>query len=251
MNYTGNLLNFQKYIINKKSLLFNNNKELLNCFKNYDKIHKTILNKFFYKIKLSDYNIENISNIENSIGPYYLPQTKNKKGTFYLNLNKKWNMYELFVLSLHELIPGHHYESTIQQNNKSNYIKYNNFSIFSEGWGLYCENICDFNNDYIKFFQLYFKLHRILRCIVEIGINVYKWNEKKAKDYLKKYIYMEDELIHEEILRYIDIPGQNISYFMGYLEIIKSKDKFLKKNNNIKEFHKNILKIHKPFHLRN
>ena len=59
---------------------------------------------------------------------YYMgPDNYNKgKGTFYINIlnHGKISKYELLVLSIHEGIPGHHYEGyLLYKSDKPDYIK--------------------------------------------------------------------------------------------------------------------------------
>ena len=81
-----------------------------------------------------------------------------KKGTFYINTLKPENInkHELYVLSLHEGIPGHHFEITSHiKSNIPDYLKLGDTG-YSEGWGLYCENLGDYQYDlkyyyYVKY----------------------------------------------------------------------------------------------------
>ena len=61
---------------------------------------------------------------------------------------------------------------------------------------------------------------------------------------MKKYLkYYSDEYIHDQILRYSSNPGQALTYVMGREVILHLKKDFMKKNNDIKAFHKIILDI--------
>jgi len=83
-----------------------------------------------------------------------------------------------------------------------------------------------------------------LRLIIDTGIHYYKWNFDKCFTYMKKYLkYYPDEYIKDQILRYSCIPGQALTYKIGEQVILHLKKDFLKKNNNIKSFHKIILDI--------
>ena len=61
---------------------------------------------------------------------------------------------------------------------------------------------------------------------------------------MKKYFkYYSDNFIKNQILRYSSNPGQALTYVIGKQVILHLKKDFMKKNNDIKAFHKIILDI--------
>ena len=119
----------------------------------------------------------------------------------------------------------------------------NYYGGFSEGWATYVETLIESNNIYELFYKEIYNLYRIIRLFVDIGIHYYSWDFNKAYNFYKKYLEFNSDIIKEEIIRCISRPGEVLSYKIGQLLITKYKDKFLKKNNNIKDFHKLILDI--------
>ena len=105
------------------------------------------------------------------------------------------------------------------------------------------ETLLESNNLYEVFYRYIYELIRIIRLYLDVGINYYKWDYTKCSELFKKYLYIDDDFIKEEIIRYISNPGQAVSYKIGELLIQKYKKLYLKKNNNIKDFHKLILDI--------
>ena len=152
---------------------------------------------------------------------YYTPSSlKNvgKKGTFHINTSRPEiiNKYELYVLSLHEGIPGHHFEN--EYNTKSSipdYLKIGDTS-YSEGWGLYCENLGDYKDDYEYYFKLQYEILRSLRLILDTAIHYFNWPYDKCFQLMKKHLpYYTDRQIDKAILRYMNDPGQAITYKIG------------------------------------
>ena len=103
--------------------------------KNTKYFHENLNKKDIYKIKRSPPEIK-------SFGAYYYPTDFNKlkKGTFYINLNKiDFDIHEMAVLSVHEGIPGHHYqlEKLLDDPTKPDFVKYFNETSYCEGWGIF------------------------------------------------------------------------------------------------------------------
>jgi len=148
------------------------------------------------------------------------------------------------VLSLHEGNPGHNYEYLMNiKNNVPKYILSNYYSGFSEGWAMYMESLLESKNLYEVFFQHIYNLLRIIRLYLDVGLNYYGWSYENCGKFMKKYLYVSDEFVMEEITRYISNPAQAVSYKIGELLFQDYKKKYLKKNNNIKDFHKLVLDI--------
>jgi uncharacterized protein (DUF885 family) len=97
----------------------------------------------------------------------------------------------------------------------------------------YCEDYDD-NNDY--------SILRKLRLVVDTGINYYGWTYEKALNYMESYLPDRRKDIMNEIDRYICMPSQALCYLLGKMEIIKMRNKFLKKKRgSIKDFHHKLL----------
>ena len=64
-----------------------------------------------------------------------------RPGIFYVPIPnvQKYNVFDNEALFLHEAIPGHHFQISIQQENQKlpNFRKNSFYSAFSEGWALY------------------------------------------------------------------------------------------------------------------
>ena len=194
------------------------------------------------------YLLKSIPKGNKSMSAYYqLPDLDNDtKGTFYFNTFdlSKINKDELLVLSVHEGNPGHHYEYLYHnRNNKSLYKKFTTYSSYSEGWALYCELLTTPKDVYEYFWIIIYSLHRAIRLVIDTGIHWYGWSYEKSFLYMKERLPFDDKMIKDEIYRYIDDPGQALCYTIGVLCIMKLRNKFLKKSQNIKLFHELILKI--------
>ena len=115
---------------------------------------------------------------------------------------------------------------------------YNNITLI-EGFAHYMEIYCE---DYDENNDNDYSILRKLRLVVDTGINYYGWSYEQAFNYMIKYLPNKRSEIINEIERYICNPTQSLCYYIGKIEIIKIRDKFLKeKKGTIKDFHHKLL----------
>jgi len=151
------------------------------------------------------------------------------------------NKHELYVLSLHEGIPGHHLQIMHQnRSRKPDYLKLGDDS-YSEGWGLYCENLGDYLDDYEYYFKLQYEILRSLRLILDTGIHSFGWSYEQCFDLLKKHLIHSDEDVDKAILRYMNNPGQAITYKLGEKAFLYVREQLLKEGYGIKDIHQILL----------
>lgn len=243
--------NIDEYIKNDKNNFYNSKEEVISDLEDIKKdISNNVFSNYFHgEIKKSDdYDIKSISVENESHYAYYLSADlkKTKKGAFYINTKEpqKINKNEMYVLSLHEGIPGHHYE--INYHNKNSiydYFKGANYDSYSEGWGLYCEGLGDYTDDKKTYYRIKYDILRSLRLIIDTGIHYFGWGYEKCFSFMKKYLDYSDKDIHRSLLRYISNPGQALTYKIGERTILYLREKYLKKGGNIKDFHEIIMKL--------
>ncbi len=210
-----------------------------------EKLYKN-MNKYFHdNLKKSEnYDVKRVDIGKDSTGYYYPSDFKRKKkGTFYINVdNQEINHNELLVLSLHEGMPGHHYQLEKTNNNEKLplYIRYYDSTAYVEGWGLYSESLYEYDNFMEYYFKLKYELLRSIRLVVDTGIHYYGWSKEECLKYNNKYL----PNISSEYKRYSDDPGQGLCYKMGELTINFLRDKYLESDpNGLKDFHEIILNI--------
>jgi len=240
-----------KFIKSEKKDFYDTKKDVLDDLK---KIKKDIIDDVFSKnfhgeiTKEDDYDIKSISVENESHYAYYLSADlkKSKKGAFYINTKEpnKINKNEMYVLSLHEGIPGHHYEINYHnENSKYDYFKGANYDSYSEGWGLYCEGLGNYKDDKKYYFRLKYDILRSLRLIIDTGIHYFGWSYDKCFNIMKKYLDNSDKDINRSLLRYISNPAQALTYKIGERTILYLREKYMKKGGNIKDFHEIIMRL--------
>jgi prolyl oligopeptidase len=247
----------EKYILElnyKQKKTFKNKKEILDYLKKLQKrTIEEVHNKNFHgKINKKDlYKIKSIPKENERTFAYYIsPDMKNKrKGTFYIDTSSPSTIdkNELYVLSLHEGIPGHHYQINykIKYSDLSDYRKVTSYNSYSEGWALYCENMGKYNKKNLDeyYHKVKYDMHRCVRLVIDTGIHYFGWSYDKCFKFMKDNLQHKDVMVHKEILRYNNLPGQALTYKIGEKTFLYLKNKYLKKGGKIKDFHQIIMEV--------
>ena len=187
-------------------------------------------------------------------GYYQSPaQDGSRPGAFFVNLYdiKQTPKYSMKTLTYHEATPGHHHQiaHSLENDDLTMYRRFGyGTSAFSEGWALYAERLsleAGLAPDlYDELGILQSEIFRAVRLVVDTGIHYKKWTREKAIDYMKAKTGMSDTECRVEIERYIVWPGQALSYKVGMIKMLESREKAmdsLGNKFNIKDFHSAVL----------
>lgn len=156
----------------------------------------------------------------------------------------------IIVTAPHETYGGHHVQGLYQLHNPSKLRRTHGISIFSEGWGLYNEQLMFetgfFPNERIHLRQLQLRLWRIARVIWDVGIHTGKMSYDEAVSLLSDQVGFLRWAAELEVDGSAEAPGYRIGYFMGYSEIMKMRDEFRKNIGarfSLADFHERLLKV--------
>ena len=160
-------------------------------------------------------------------------QDGSRPGIYYANLfdMKAMPTYQLEALAYHEGIPGHHMQRTIAQELEGvpQFQKFLSFTAYTEGWGLYTEELAKdmgfYKDPYSDFGRLAMELWRACRLVVDTGIHAKKWSREKAIAYLIDNTPNPQYDAEKAIERYIAMPGQATAYMIGKLKIMELREK--------------------------
>jgi uncharacterized protein (DUF885 family) len=256
VGFKGTINEFFEHVRTKPELMsFKTPEEVI---ANFEKIHQTIkpnVDKLFslqpkcpFQIKRTEAFREKTASAEYNQGS----ADGSRPGTFYVPIPdvKAYNYYGDEDLFLHEAIPGHHFQISLQQENNElpNFRKFAWFGAYGEGWALYTESLGKelglYTDPYQYFGMLGNEMHRAVRLVVDTGIHNKGWTREQAIKYSLDNEAESEAGIIAEIERYMAIPGQALSYKMGQLKILelrkKAQDK-MKDKFDIKVFHQKIL----------
>ena len=159
---------------------------------------------------------------------YYEPPAGDgsRPGVYRVNTSKLETrpLFEIEALTLHEAVPGHHFQIALTQESPlPNFRKYGFFTAFVEGWGLYAESLgldAGFYQDpYSNFGRLSYEMWRACRLVVDTGIHAKGWSKQQAIDYMAENTALSLHNIEAEVNRYIAGPGQALAYKMGELKM--------------------------------
>ncbi|WP_333819577.1 DUF885 domain-containing protein [Ohtaekwangia sp.] len=256
VGFKGDLKAFFAHLRTKKELMpFTKPEQVLANFEAIHERMKPNLAKLFNKTPKTPFEIKRTEAFrEASASAEYNPgsQDGTRPGVFYVPIPdvKKYNMLSDEDLFLHEAIPGHHYQISLQQENTSlpAFRRILSYSSYAEGWALYTESLGKelglYTDPYQYFGMLSAEMHRAIRLVVDAGIHTQGWSREQAIKYSMDHEAETEDGIISEIERYMAIPGQALSYKIGQLKIRELRthaeqelgDKF-----NIALFHDQVL----------
>jgi uncharacterized protein (DUF885 family) len=191
---------------------------------------------------------------EASASAEYVPGTKDgsRPGVFYVPIPDvdRYNKFSDEALFLHEAIPGHHYQLSLQQENQElpEFLHPESMGVFVEGWALYSESLGKelglYEDPYQYFGMLSMEMHRAIRLVVDTGMHAKGWTREQAIQYSLDHEAESEAGITAEIERYMVMPGQALSYKIGQLKIRDLRDRAeqtLGDRFDIREFHRQVL----------
>ena len=176
-----------------------------------------------------------------------------RPGTYYVNLYnlKDMSRNELEALFYHEGLPGHHLQLSIQTQlgDVPAFRRFGGVTAYSEGWGLYAEELGKdmgfYTDPYSDFGRLGMELWRACRLVVDTGLHHKRWSREEAIAYLTENTPNPDGDIRKAIERYAVYPGQATAYMIGKLKIMELRENAraeLGERFDIRGFHDAILK---------
>ena len=188
------------------------------------------------------------------MAPHYSPPRLDgtRPGTYWFNVDRPTAGagWDLEGVAFHETVPGHHLQlSRIQLLTDLPALqRQRDLSVFSEGWGLYAEQLAEEMGLYSGAESILgavtAALLRAARLVVDTGLHAYGWSRRQALGFFTAHVPLPPEFIVSEIDRYIAVPGQALAYLTGKLEILRLRgeaERRLGSAFSLPEFHAAIL----------
>ena len=154
------------------------------------------------------------------------------------------------AVAYHEGLPGHHLQISIAQEltGLPEFRKYQDYTAFTEGWGLYSERLGKdvgfYKDPYSDYGRLENDMWRAIRLVVDTGVHSQHWTRQQMVDYFHEHSAIDDTNIQAEVDRYIAWPAQALGYKMGQLKILELRDRAkaaLGPKFDIEAFHDEVL----------
>ena len=255
VNWDGDFNSFLNYLRTSPRFYYDNGEDLFNAYLIMSKTIDPLLPKIFKEFPRAPYGVKPIpaETAPFTTTAYYNSPSPGRPGYFYANLYKPESRpkYEIPVLTVHEAVPGHHFQISIAQEleNVPTFRKYQGITAFVEGWGLYSEELGEYINiyddPYDKFGQLTYDMWRAIRLVVDTGMHYFDWSRQDAINLFLENSAKSQLDIENEVDRYIAWPGQALAYKIGQLKILELRNKseeLLGDKYDIKDFHYEVLK---------
>ncbi len=255
VNWDGDFGSFLNYLRTSPRFYYDNGEDLFNAYLIMSKTIDPLLPKIFKEFPRAPYGVKPIpaESAPFTTTAYYNSPSPGRPGYFYANLYKPESRpkYEIPVLTVHEAVPGHHFQISIAQEleNVPTFRKYQGITAFVEGWGLYSEELGEYINiyddPYDKFGQLTYDMWRAIRLVVDTGMHYFDWSRQDAINLFLENSAKSQLDIENEVDRYIAWPGQALAYKIGQLKILELRNKseeLLGDKYDIKDFHYEVLK---------
>jgi uncharacterized protein (DUF885 family) len=161
--------------------------------------------------------------------PHYTPPRLDggRPGTFWFNTLKPTagTGWDIDVVAFHEAVPGHHLQLSRLQllTSLPALQRQRSLAVFSEGWGLYAEQLAEecglYADERGLLGAVSTALMRAVRLVVDTGLHAFGWSREQAVAYAVEHVPLPPEFMATEIDRYIVMPGQALAYLTGKLEI--------------------------------
>ena len=151
-------------------------------------------------------------------------------GRYWINLRTTdlHSKYSLADLTFHESIPGHIWQG--EYTHEMPLIRQLlAFNAYSEGWGLYAEQLADelgaYESDPVgRLGYLQSIAFRACRLVVDTGIHAKRWTREQGVRFFVEVNGSNPLEVASEVDRYCSWPGQACGYKVGHSEINRQRE---------------------------
>jgi uncharacterized protein (DUF885 family) len=147
--------------------------------------------------------------------------------------------------AVHEAYPGHHWQLVVAKSNPSRVRRTFRTPYFTEGWGLYAEQVMREQGFFTDPRQVMCRVEatqfRAARIIVDTSLHIGDMSFDEAVEFMHTRANLPEPTARAEVMRYCAWPTQASAYLTGCLEILRIRDRYLSENRGtLREFHDRI-----------
>jgi uncharacterized protein (DUF885 family) len=254
--FTGNFAAFVTMLRTDPRFFYTDSASLVRAYRDIAKRVDPELPKLFGRIPRLPYGVTTIPSYaapSQTTAYYWIGSpAAHRPGWFYVNTYKLDTrpIWEMEALSIHEAVPGHHFQIALAQELEGlpEFRKHGLITAFVEGWGLYSESLGTelgfYRDPYSKFGQLTYEMWRAIRLVLDTGIHSFDWTRDQGIEYFKANSAKTENDIVVEVDRYISDPGQALAYKSGELTmkaLRRHAEQELGARFDIRAFHDELL----------
>jgi uncharacterized protein (DUF885 family) len=158
--------------------------------------------------------------------------------------------FNVMTLTLHEGLPGHHFQTSVaqEQSRLPSFRRFDFTDAYGEGWALYAESLGKelglFDDPWDYYGHLNYALLRANRLVIDTGLHALGWDVDRGVEWMLEHSSMTRDQAAAEVERYVAIPGQALAYKLGELkirELRRRAERELGDRFDLKAFHDQIL----------
>jgi uncharacterized protein (DUF885 family) len=239
IGFTGDLKTLFRYMnTDKRFFPFKTAQAVLDSFESIHKRVEPNVKKIYSKFPKTPFEIRQVEafRVKATGVPQYRSGSPDgtRPGIFYVPIPdpSKYNTPMMECMFLHEAIPGHHYQISLQQENSSlpGFRRFGGYGAYTEGYALYCESLGKelgvYTDPYQYLGALTGEIHRAIRLVVDVGIHRKNMTREQAIRYMMSHEPVSEHTATAEIERYMAMPGQALSYKAGQMKIRELRKKY-------------------------
>ncbi len=257
LNFQGSFGDFLQFLRTDEQFYANTPEQLLMIARDMAKRADEQLPRFFKTLPRKPYGV---APVPDAIAPKYTggryvgtDANSTDPGYYWVNTYDlpSRTLYTLPSLTVHEAVPGHHLQGSLNNELGDSIPKFRKnlyLSAYGEGWGLYTEFLADemgmYTTPYEQFGKFTYEMWRACRLVVDTGIHAKGWTREQVVNYMSSNTALSLHEVNTETDRYISWPGQALSYKIGELnirELRKKAKQELGPKFDIRKFHEVIL----------
>jgi len=256
VGFEGDLHDFFEFLNTDEQFYFDTAEELIQGYRDMSDRIEQLSKTLFDVSPKTAFEVRRIEPFreKSAAGGQYQTGTPDgsRPGVFYANAydikaRPVWAMESLF---LHEAIPGHHFQRSLQVENEKlpAFRRFGGYTAYTEGWGLYAESLGKelgvYTDPYQYFGALNAELWRAIRLVVDTGLHAKEWSRQNVLDFMYENSAVKEARAVAEAERFMAIPGQALAYKIGQLRILEIRadaEARLGDRFDVQDFHTQIL----------